>query len=202
MSTSVSPTGIGIGFPLIGSRVATSRTLSMTRRMLLPRTFGKLSVTVRLSPGRPLSLTGGTASVSTRLPSTTRPSVVGTEWRPSAANDRVMVEKLTGFGELTWIQASCWAPKPGLHIVAGSASKALALPSARAPGSRPEDSVLTPPDGRPVEAPSTRSLALAATRAVPVSAKVRAVGSVNVRATAGSVSDLNGSAGLARSRVI
>ncbi len=163
-STSASPTGIVICCSPIGSRVVTDRMLSTTRRMLLPRTGGKETVTVRPAPGSPIlppgmSVIGGMVSVSTRLPSTTRPSALGTEWRPSATTDRVSVEKLTGFGELTWIQASVCIPKPGLHSVVGSPSNAPALPAARSPGSRPDDSVVTRSDGRPVDVPRTRSLA-------------------------------------------
>ncbi len=148
-----------IRVPLIGSTVVASRTLSTTRRILLPRTGGKDIVTVWLAPGCPRSLTGGTVRVSTRRPSTISPRAVGTEWRPSATTDSVSSDRFTGRGELIWIQAPCCMPKPGLHAVAGSPSKALALPAARSPGSRPEDSVVTPSVGRPTEAPSTRSSA-------------------------------------------
>ncbi len=65
--------------PLIWSMLVTSRTVSTTRRILLPRTGGKDKVTVWLAPGCLRSLIGGTVSVSTRRPSTISPRAVGTE---------------------------------------------------------------------------------------------------------------------------
>ena len=124
---------------------------------------------------------------------------VGTEWLPSATTDKSMELVVTAVGEDTCSQ-DCGVSIGGIQIVEGLPSNAAAARAVLSPGRRAEEVAVTPPL-RPTLLSSNSSEAAAESRAVPDSEKVRAVGSLTARAMYVSVSDLKGSAGLARSRV-